>query len=189
MVRCAEGHFYDPGKHSSCPWCAKPLDVGGSAAESSESKTRPVQQPPAVAEAPTPPASPATPAAAPGATKRVAPKELGIDPVVGWLVCIDGKDKGRDFRIHTERNFLGRSANQDICITGDDTISREKHAILSFDPKKNEFWIQPGESSGLLYINGDAVYVPARLKDRDTIEVGQTRLAFLSFVNENFQWQ
>lgn len=159
--------------------------------EASELKTKPVQQvmPQAVADAPAAvPAAASAAAPVAGATKRVAPKEMGVDPVVGWLVCIEGKDKGRDFRLHTERNFLGRSANQDICIPGDDTISREKHAILSFDPKKNEFWIQPGESSGLLYLNGDAVYVPAKLKDRDVIEIGQTRLAFLAFVNESFQW-
>lgn len=209
MVRCAEGHFYDPGKHAACPWCAKPLDVGGAGvSDASESKTKPVQQPMGVAPEPAapPPAPPAatapaasspaasslatSPAAsASGVTKRVAPKELGIDPVVGWLVCTDGKDKGRDYRVHTERNFIGRAPSQDICISGDDTISRERHAVLSYDPKKNEFWIQPGESTGLVYLNGDAVYVPQKLKCRDLIEIGQTRLCFMPFVNETFQWQ
>lgn len=128
------------------------------------------------------------PAAAPGVTKRVAPKELGIDPVVGWLVCVEGADKGRDYRIHTERNFIGRAQHMDICVSGDDSISRERHAILSFDPKKKQFWIQPGESTGLVYLNGDAVYVPMELKDRDLVELGQTKLMFLAFVNSSFQW-
>jgi hypothetical protein len=196
MVRCSEGHFYDPGKHGACPWCAKPLDIGAGGGDPAAGKTKPVgpQNPPDVAPNTAPPAghvapSPASPAGAtPGVTKRVAPKELGIDPVVGWLVCSEGADRGRDYRIHTERNFIGRAPSQDICISGDDTISREKHAILSFDPKKKEFWVQPGESTGLVYLNGDAVYVPVRLKDRDMIEIGQTKLIFQPFVNESFQW-
>jgi hypothetical protein len=197
MVRCSEGHFYDPGKHGSCPWCAKPLDVGPGGGDPAAGKTKPVggQGAPEVAPPPAPPTGSIAPppvavpaGATPGVTKRVAPKELGIDPVVGWLVCSEGADRGRDFRIHTERNFIGRAPSQDICISGDDTISREKHAILSFDPKKKEFWVQPGESTGLVYLNGDAVYVPIRLKERDTIELGQTKLIFLPFVNESFQW-
>jgi len=196
MVRCSEGHFYDPGKHGACPWCAKPLDISAGAGDPAAGKTKPVGQqadappppPPAPAGPTAPPASPLPAGATPGVTKRVAPKELGIDPVVGWLVCSEGADRGRDYRIHTERNFIGRAPSQDICISGDDTISREKHAILSFDPKKKEFWIQPGESTGLVYLNGDAVYVPNRLKDRDTIELGQTKLIFQPFVNDSFQW-
>ena len=37
MIRCPEGHFYDPAKHPGCPWCALPADTGGY-----EQKTRPV---------------------------------------------------------------------------------------------------------------------------------------------------
>ena len=186
MVRCSEGHFYDPAKHGACPWCAKPLELGGGAgADPTAGKTKPV----AAVEAALSPAPPASAASMAGVTKRVGPKELGIDPVVGWLVCVDGPDKGRDYRIHSERNFIGRAHSMDICINGDDTISREKHAILSFDPKKKQYWIQPGDSTGLVYLNGEAVYVPQPLQARDTIEIGQSKLQFIPFVNETFQWQ
>jgi len=186
MVRCSEGHFFDPAKHPACPWCAKPLDIGAQpGSDPIAGKTRPVAAVPEAAAFP----PPATPGPMPGATKRLAPKELGIDPVVGWLVCIDGPSKGSDYRVHTERNFIGRAANMDISITGDDTVSREKHAILTFDPKKKQFWIQPGDSTGLVYLNGEAIYVPQSLNPRDTIEIGQTRLLFVPFVNESFQWQ
>jgi len=193
MIRCSEGHFYDPAKHNACPWCAKPLDLGDATGpDPAAGKTRPVQEAapePAVMAAGPTAGAPAAPAAAPGVTRRVAPKELGIDPVVGWLVCVAGADKGRDYRIHAERNFIGRAQHMDVCVSGDDSISRERHAILSFDPKKKQFWIQPGESTGLVYLNGDAVYVPVQLKDRDLVELGQTKLMFLAFVNDSFQWQ
>lgn len=189
MVRCSEGHFFDPGKHPACPWCAKPLDIGAqSGADPIAGKTKPVAAVPEAALFP-PPTPPAVPGTMAGATKRLAPKELGIDPVVGWLVATEGPSKGSDYRIHTERNFIGRAASMDIAITGDDTVSREKHAILTFDPKKKQFWIQPGESTGLVYLNGDAIYVPQLLNARDMIEIGQTKLVFVPFVNDIFQWQ
>ncbi len=29
MIRCPEGHFYDPAKHNACPWCALPATAEG----------------------------------------------------------------------------------------------------------------------------------------------------------------
>ncbi|MBN8734014.1 MAG: hypothetical protein J0L64_25985, partial [Acidobacteria bacterium] len=37
MIQCKDGHFYDPAKHSACPWCVQPFDVGG------EGKTTPLR--------------------------------------------------------------------------------------------------------------------------------------------------
>ena len=50
MIRCPEGHFYDPSKHNACPWCALPSDSGGSA-----QKTRPVSPGAIPDSAPPPP--------------------------------------------------------------------------------------------------------------------------------------
>lgn len=49
-------------------------------------------------------------------------KDSKVDPVVGWLVCIAGSEKGKDFRIVSERNFLGRGEGMDIGIEGDMNI-------------------------------------------------------------------
>ena len=58
-----------------------------------------------------------------------------MDPVVGWLVCLAGPDRGKDFRLHAEKNFIGRAPNMDVCVAGDETVSRERHAMVIFDPK------------------------------------------------------
>ena len=76
----------------------------------------------------------------------------------------------------------------DVPITGDDSISREKHAAVSFEPKKRIFWLLPGESSGLVYINDEVVNTPVQLKGRDIIELGRTKLMFFPFCDETFQW-
>ena len=198
MTRCPEGHFYDPTKHLSCPWCALPPDLEGG------ERTRPVQAGPpplpppplplpgAIAAAPPPPPPPPPPplpqVPKPAATRRADISSVKHDPVVGWLVCLSGPDRGRDFRLHAEKNFIGRSPAMDVCISGDETVSRERHATVIFDPKKQIFWALPGEAAGLVYLNGDIVHSPTQLNRDDVLEVGQTKLALIPFCGDKYRW-
>lgn len=192
MTRCPEGHFYDPTKHNSCPWCALPADVEGG------ERTRPAVPPPLPAgfaagpppPPPPPPPLPSPPAAKPGATRRAAAEALGVknDPVVGWLVCLAGPDRGRDFRLHAEKNFIGRSPAMDVCVAGDETVSRDRHALVIFDPKKQVFWAVPGDASGLVYLNGDIVHSPTPMQRDDVLEIGQTKLVLVPFCGEKYSW-
>ena len=210
MTRCPQGHFYDPSKHTACPWCALPADQGV------EQKTRPVRDavPPPLpgAQAAVPPPPPLAqssvaqasvaqasiappnippPSPPPNATVRVgAEARAGLkrDPVVGWLVCLEGPDRGRDYRLHAEKNFIGRSPLMDVVIESDNTVSRERHAIVIFDPKKKSFWALPGEASGLVYLNSEIVNTPTPMKDGDALEVGQTKLVLVPFCGERFDW-
>ena len=186
MVRCPEGHFYDPSKHNACPWCALPADSAGG------EKTRPVRpggEAGAALPLGGPPPVPGGPK--PGATRRVGMDSAGSDkpePVVGWLVCLEGPDRGRDFRLHSEKNFIGRASTMDVCIPNDDTISREKHGVVIFDPKKLIFWILPGDASGLVYLNGEIVHSPTQIKADDALEVGQSKLVLVPFCGEKYNW-
>ena len=173
MKRCDSGHFYDSAKHSSCPWC------GVKASEPPAAETTRVRPPVE---------QPRDRAADPGATRAVHRENTGISPVVGWLICVSGTDKGRDYRLHAEKNFIGRSNVMDVAISGDDTISREKHAAVSFEPKKKVFWLLPGDASGLVYLNDEVVNAPTQLKARDIIELGKTKLMFYPLCDEAFQW-
>ena len=191
MTRCPEGHFYDPTKHNSCPWCALPADIEGG------EKTRPVAGPPPlppvpgfVAGPPPPPPPPPPPLPKPGATRRQGAEAVGSknDPVVGWFVCLTGPDRGRDFRLHAEKNFVGRSPLMDVCLAGDESVSRDRHALVIFDPKKQVFWAMPGEASGLVYLNGDIVHSPVQMRRDDVLEVGQTKLVLIPFCGEKYSW-
>lgn len=178
MTRCSHGHFYDAAKNSSCPYCGVNIDP-------IEGKTRRVPAAPAPAAA-----QPAASSAEPGATRAVYREAAtGIRPVVGWLICVAGPDRGRDYRIHAEKNFIGRSPAMDIAIAGDDSVSREKHAAVAFDPKKAQFWLLPGEAAGLLYLNDQLVNSPSPLKPRDILELGKTRLMFWPLCDEKFHWE
>jgi hypothetical protein len=197
MIQCNAGHFYDETKHSGCPYCGVPLNldlpsptlpVGHMGSDSQ--KTIPLRQDAGDGGKTVPIHGGAAPAGGPaGATRRLIREQLGIDPVVGWLVCLDGPDRGRDYRIRAEKNFIGRDPSMDICLAGDDSISRQKHATVAFEPKKGTFWLIPGEASGLVYLNGEVLYAPAQLKERDIVELGKTKLVLVPFVNDGFHWE
>ena len=108
--------------------------------------------------------------------------------MVGWLVCLAGPDRGRDFRLHAEKNFIGRSPAMDVCVAGDETVSRDRHALVIFDPKKHAFWAVPGDASGLVYLNGDIVHSPTPMQRDDVLEVGQTKLVLVPFCGEKYSW-
>src|ERR1041385_3579869 len=129
LKRCENGHYFDPAKHTSCPSCGvQMIDV----------PTRPkagldaLPVPPAAGQKAAPGAgagagagpqkASASASADDGETVALGVKKQGIDPVVGWLVCTAGPDRGRDYRIRSERNFIGRGEEMDIAIRGDDTI-------------------------------------------------------------------
>jgi len=112
-----------------------------------------------------------------------------IDPVTGWLVCIEGPQMGRDYRIMAEKNFIGRAEDMHIQILGDNRIARRNHAIIAYDPVKRNTLILPGESSGLAYHNNEAVYTPTELHVYDIIQLGNSKFLFIPLCGEHFEWE
>ncbi|WP_040855500.1 FHA domain-containing protein [Thiorhodovibrio frisius] len=186
MKSCGKGHFYDDSAHSTCPYCGVDMDIGATVGVSN-SVAQNVEVEASVTRAAGRVGAP--PQRDDGVTRHIWAEKLGgIDPVVGWLVCIEGPDKGRDFRIHSERNFIGRAPTMDIAIAGDASISRENHAVISYNPKKNRFSLAPGDSRGLVYLNDDEVLAAEVLTAYDRIELGASKLLFVPFCGEPFRW-
>lgn len=113
----------------------------------------------------------------------------GFDPVVGWLVCVQGPNRGRDYTLHSGTNHIGSSKEMDICIENDQTISRRKAASISYDEKGKVFFIQRGEGRNLIYVNGVAVRSDADLAIYDHIVIGSTELVFVPLCCDKFNWQ
>jgi hypothetical protein len=168
LTRCENGHFYDASKYQICPYdAAQGMDSGAEHEEQRASipgvvETEPVDDQP---------------------TRRIGQSgQGGSDAVVGWLVCTHGRNRGRDYRIRSENNTVGRSENMDICISGDDLISRERHTIITFDPQQKAFHLSPGEGHSLVFLNNKAVLSPQELKPHDEILLGATKFRFVPFV-------
>ena len=185
-IQCNQGHFYNPEEHVSCPYCGIPglsdfdqtQPASGAKSHDYQMANKPAFDGPTKEHR----------NVEDGATVGVLKGRIGIEPVVGWLVCIEGADKGRDYRIRAQRNFIGRDVGMDICISGDNQISKANHATLTYDPRSNSFRLAPGDSHGITYLNNEPVDVPATLKPYDVIEVGATKLLFIPLCGEAFQW-
>ncbi len=188
--RCKNGHYYDDSKYPNCPYC------GISSMDSSRTIPLVVEK-----DSDGGVTVPVTNAGGTGMTATeplfndddiktvgIMKKEKGIDPVVGWLVCIKGVGMGQDYRIMSEKNFIGRDKSNDIVLDKDTSISREKHAVVSYNPKNSKFVLMPGDGHGLVYLNGDEVFNATELKARDVIEMGDTTLMFVPFCGEDFKW-
>ena len=114
--------------------------------------------------------------------------EEEVQPVCGWLVCIEGARVGKDYKIKNGKNFVGRGDDMDIQILGDNEISRRNHTIIVYDAKKKNTVILPGDAVGIAYLNQEAVYVPTELTPYDTIELGNSKFVFVPFCGEHFGW-
>lgn len=160
LVKCPSGHVYNAIRYGKiCPYCKMKLQE-----ENGVDKPDGFEPP-------------------------IELLEEEIKPVCGWLVCIAGARVGMDYKIHRGKNFIGRGDDMDVQILGDNEINRKNHAIIVYDPKNRNTMLLPGDSEGLVYLNEEAVYVPAEVKHHDTVELGRSRFLFVPLCGENFEWE
>ncbi|KWT84929.1 FHA domain-containing protein [Candidatus Magnetominusculus xianensis] len=184
MKRCPSGHYYDSDKYSNCPLCGVNIPDIGSTRPKGGSRQLDIDDFPATRAK-----GARTAAHAEAQTVGVFKDKTGTEPVTGWLVCIEGTQKGKDYRLRSEKNFIGRADTMDICIKGDEAISRNNHAVISYNPKSNAFKIISGDGRGIVYLNGEEVDTVKELKPYDEIELGKTRLKFFPCCGEHFRWE
>ena len=207
VVKCKNGHWYDPNMHRTCPHCKRAseqlrltlddveeddktvsiADVDVSLGEQlealdilhrTETNGNQVQ-----AEIKSEQQE---------EDRTISFGFFGMDseqpPVTGWLVCIQGAQRGSDFRLHSGKNFLGRSPSMDIVLADDKTVSRDKHCSVVYDPKGNHFYLAP-EKGNIVLRNGNMVERAEILQERDTLQLGETILQFIPFCQEDITWE
>lgn len=106
--------------------------------------------------------------------------------MVGWLVCVHGNERGRDYRIHEGWNFAGRSHTEDISIQ-DRYVSRRKHFSIVYEERKNQFMIVPGEGT-ITYLDGKLLTRAQILTEDMTIYAGKSELMFRRFCRGEMKW-
>lgn len=111
----------------------------------------------------------------------------GNDYITGWLVCIDGPEKGRDYRLHHGFNRLGRSHDMDIVVMEDSYISRDTHCMLVYDGKHNAFYASPSVGT-LTYLNGELLDKSLKIKVGDILRIGESEFEFIPFCREGRVW-
>jgi hypothetical protein len=195
MVQCRNGHTYDDRKHTHCPYCPVPglkdVTIPGTQAAPISRPGIPQTEPaslPRGTGGPVGGGGSGERGGTPGVTVGIFQKHMHMEPVVGWLVCIKGTNKGRDYRLHSDLNKLGRAPNMDVCIEGDDAISRDNHCQIAYSPRSKTFTLIPGEGRNLIYLNNEDVFSAAKLKAYDRLELGDSRFIFLPLCTDQFDW-
>ncbi|MDP4126543.1 MAG: FHA domain-containing protein [Bacillota bacterium] len=198
LLRCNQGHYYDASAYPSCPFCSGQGPSSGvtqhmnSAASGSDiPKTQHLSTNAQNGASDIPVTRARNTNGAPSRGEKtigIMKAKTGIDPVVGWLVCVEGASKGQDYQIMSGQNTIGRGQTN-ISIKGDDSISREKHAVVIYDSKHNRFFIQGGEGRDLIYVNDAPILAVTELHAYDSIELGKSRLLFIPFCGEEYRWE
>ena len=112
------------------------------------------------------------------------------DPVVGWLVIVEGPGKGRAVKLGRGSNSIGRGETDRVNLTfGDDQISSDGHAIVTYDPRSRKFYVQHGGGISLTYLNDEPVLIPIELPAYSHIVIGNTVLRFVPLCGDAFDWE
>jgi len=114
------------------------------------------------------------------------------DPVVGWLVVVQGPGRGSVRTVGMGFNTIGRDAGKNgVSLDfGDASISGEKHAVIVYDnsPENRSFTIKHEEGRNLTKLGGNAVLEHTPLNSGQEIELGGTTLRFIALCGEEFDW-
>ena len=68
-------------------------------------------------------------------------------------------------------------------------ISRKNHCSISYNPKQRKFMLTPGDSNGLIYLNGEAVYNTVELRAYSVVEMGESKFVFVNLCGDYFDWE
>lgn len=169
LIKCENGHFYDSEKFLSCPHCANQMasvnveDILGK--NQNQINT-----------------------AIPQAQSIQNYQKIAHGKTVGWLVCIDGTMLGESFVLREGDNFIGRAANMDIALIYEPTVSRENHAVITYDSSLNSYILYSLEHQDQTFCNNKKLKSRKSLKNRDTVTFGDCSFLFIAFCNASFRW-
>lgn len=206
LITCRNGHRYDPSLTSECPECAMfssgvTLDEGTIELNHFNSRepdfigetldlNRSVNDTVALGDN--------------GSQFFDGPEEYGATMAVntagqfvskneqrttGWLVCIDGPEKGKDYRLHNDNNYIGRNTGNDVCIPADATVSASKHCVVTYDREDRMFYVGLSGGASIVRLNGKPVLMTQELKNGDRLKIGQGTFLFVPLCGEHFEWE
>lgn len=169
LIKCEKAHYYDADKFDTCPHCAN-MVASGTVADI-QGKTQN-----------------AIDTAIPNDSALQNYQKVGHRKVTGWLVCIDGYMTGESFTLYEGINHIGRASHMDVVLFKEPTVSRENHALITYNQKTNTFLLESDNQQTVLY-NKKTFLQPQDLQAYDTIQLGNCILSFIPFCGEHFSWK
>lgn len=185
MFQCPNGHYYNAAMHSVCPECGQSASgvinptigvgtgggIGATVGVDNGGNISPVVE---------------------GYEPTVIggdnfSSEMMAEPVVGWLVCVEGPMKGTDYRIHGGYNYIGREEG-DIHIHGDNQISRQNHAMIAYDSGDHRYYFGPSGGRNLIKVNGKTILNAVEVNNYDILTIGTSKMMFVGLCGPHFDW-
>lgn len=122
-------------------------------------------------------------------TEYIRAADMQADAVAGWVVVVKGPGRGEFKPVFVGMNSVGRDESQRICLNfGDDAISREEHAFITYDDEQRVFYLQHGGKSNLVRLGEQPVLMPTELNGSALIRIGKTTLRFVPCCGPDFSW-
>ena len=157
--QCTRHHFYDDEKYKVCPICLSLSSQNHENEDRTVAYTTPLDD---------------------AADKTIGYQALKDDavakPTVGWVVCVKGKNCGRDWRLHEGRNDIGTAVNAEVPIqlTGQECGCA---CSVIYDGKHKETGMENWKKAGIginiviaLFMAGMEVLVIRGYKKRKNVE-------------------
>lgn len=121
-------------------------------------------------------------------SERVQP----LDPVVGWLVALNGENSGNTYEIRGYRTQIGRGDGRKIKIAlNDSAVSMGVNCSISYDSDSQKFGVTASDNaSNPVRLNNKILRAghETDLDAYDRIQIGNTKLLFLPLCGSRFHW-
>ena len=163
IIQCENGHRYDNVRFKECPFCKAESAAGRSDNHEDIGRL--------------------------GASIGLMESTIDRSPVVGWIVCVEGPEKGRDYRIRAGKNMVGRSWKMDICIAKDQKLMPTNHAVILFDAADCSFRLEHGDAEADCFKNGEQVTETVLLEENDRICFGESEFVFVPYCKPGRLWE
>ena len=105
-------------------------------------------------------------------------------------MAISGPHLGQSFELEVGMNGVSRQDGKltKVLLDADNSVSRDRHANIVYEPKANMFFATPGDSKELFYLNDHVVLSTEQLSAYDVLSVGNTKLLFVPLCSDSFTW-
>lgn len=172
---CNNGHQMED-EWPICPYCQR-TGFQNAAIVHGGDKTRIESPSPFVSNSPANSAANAetAPLTVPQMRKTVMLSAVHREPVVGWLVAMNGRHKGQDFRLHDGQNIIGSSGSAEVLL--EDPAISAQHASVRY--RDGVFSLTDLDSTNGTFVNdGPQPVSRVDLKDNDVVRLGDVTLKF-----------
>lgn len=187
FIQCKNHHYYDSEKYDSCPYCspsalntealsdtAEVEDGDKTLSLEFDEEDNTVSYESEILD---------------GDERTIGIYDITgeVDKVTGWLVCVEGRNKGASYRIGFGRNFIGRALDMDISFSEDSGVSRKNHGMIVFDDRTSEFYVVPG--AGVIFVDGQPLESAQQLEEDMILGIGEGKYQFIPYCTKRRGWK